>query len=248
MILIHTLARFFTALRRSRRGVAALEFAILFPVHLLLTLAIFDVSHCMFVSWVADSAENVAVRQLKTGALQAITLPSVYAGASNCVYNGTTTAVNYKLASGNNCIITVPDINPAYDAWTETTPIPAGTTSSNLFKMLLCSSTLLGTAVVNCNSFIYDLEAYNSWAQFNGALPQLTTLANGSIGIQAGADGCATSGGCALNFQPGTSSQIIVANFWYTYTFLIPWIARLMGGSNGTVTFHTVKIFQAEPF
>lgn len=53
------------------RGVAAIEFAILSPLFLMLLLAIFELGYMVFVQSVLDSSARTAARLIRTGQAQA---------------------------------------------------------------------------------------------------------------------------------------------------------------------------------
>ena len=58
-------------LKLGERGVAAIEFAILGPLFLMLLLAIFELGYMVFVQSVLDSSARTAARLIRTGQAQA---------------------------------------------------------------------------------------------------------------------------------------------------------------------------------
>lgn len=131
------------SLRADTGGAVAVEFAFLFPLHLMLVLAIVDVGIMEFASTELQGATASAVRQIRTGAVQQAPVPSTPAqnGLGITIDAEDTTAIIFhKLL----CSKVLENPN-AYE-----NPDRSG-------------------LIVDCNKIVFDIRSYSSFAALAAA-------------------------------------------------------------------------------
>lgn len=131
--------------------------------------------------------------------------------------------------------------------------IDTGDTTADIFHKLLCSQVLedptaygnstASGLVINCNNIVFDIRSYATFTEMAAAgLGQLVYV-DGTPNVEF-SNGVAVGTG----FNPGSSNQVIAARVWYQRDFMIPYIARMVGGSTQGVTLTSTVVIKAEPW
>ncbi|HLY54169.1 MAG TPA: TadE/TadG family type IV pilus assembly protein [Stellaceae bacterium] len=230
--------------RAERSGATAVEFALLLPALAYLIFGVVDMGLMMFASEEMDLAASEAVREIRTGAVQAALAQansnssgqSLYAGDSNCI-GATTTVANFATSNATtNCLgFTVNSTD----------------TASTVFGELLCHTVPVGGttgAFLNCNNFNWDVQTYGCWPNQTCSNPAPTDLRTVALTYN--------SSGNPQTFltSPG-SAAIIVAVIGYKYPFFTPLIGCFFDGPDcgvpgkqTTAPLRYYAVVQAEPF
>jgi hypothetical protein len=209
--------------RDERSGATALEMALLLPVLMFVILGVVDTGMMMITGAEVTDAANAAVRQLRTGAIQASPTgaASTYAGATNCANP------SFVLPANENCL----GFNYS-----------ASDTASTIFGELLCSSLPTGSATATCTGFNWTVIGYATWDDFNGALPNLTYNTDGTPSVTFPAT-------TAIGAQAIVVSM--VGYKYKFFTPLIGCVfdaSDCLVGKSPQVVLNSFAVFEAEPF
>jgi hypothetical protein len=213
------------------------EFAVVLPVLVFVMFGIIDLGCMMFAAEEFDYAAAAAIRQIRTGAVQAAYQAaqtngsSPYAGAADCRW-ATQTQVNYSSTTTNCLGFTINSTD----------------TDSTIFGKLLCANLPVGggaAGFLSCANFDWYVTGYGCFEADQCSSPANISTATLSYN---------PNGTPSAKFTTPGSSSIIVALIGYKYPFFTPLVGCLFDPADcaaGTQTKANLTYFmivQAEPF
>jgi Flp pilus assembly protein TadG len=110
--------------------------------------------------------------------------------------------------------------------------VQLATAPQSTFSTLLCNEV---SWLIPCASLLYQSQAFWQWSEANtGMNSGLSRQTNGSL--------------ASAGFDAGSPGEIVIVTVTYNYSFLTPWIASLLGGSQGATLLTSTVVFQNEPY
>ncbi len=215
----------------------ALEFALILPVLVFVTFGIMDLGCMMFAAEEFNFAAAAAIRQIRTGAVQAAYQSaqtngsSNYAGDADCK-GATQILVNFA-STTTNCL----GFN-----------ISSSDTGSTIFGKLLCANLLVGgqgSGFLSCANFNWTVNAYGCFEADQCSNP---------VNISAATLSYNANGTSSAQFTTPGSTAIIVALIGYRYPFFTPLIGCFIDPADCAARTQTkanltyFQVVEAEPF